>query len=49
MAFMKEFMWDGGIVHLDFVPPMPSKMVEMDEKLAHVVETQPQFCLSGHV
>ncbi len=23
MAFMKEFMWDGGVVHLDFVLPMP--------------------------
>lgn len=38
MAFMKEFMWDGGIVHLDFVPPNAiENELEMDEKLAHVV------------
>lgn len=38
MAFMKEFMWDGGVVHLDFVPPNAiENELEMDEKLAHVV------------
>jgi cytochrome c peroxidase len=38
MAFMKEFMWDGGVVHLDFVPPNAiENPLEMDEKMAHVV------------
>lgn len=38
MAFMKEFMWDGGIVHLDFVPPNAiENVLEMDDKLANVV------------
>ncbi|MCB9340415.1 MAG: c-type cytochrome [Lewinellaceae bacterium] len=38
MAFMKEFFWDGGGIHLDFVPPNAiENPLEMDEKLAHVV------------
>lgn len=38
MAFMREFMWDGGIVHLDFVPPNAiENELEMDDKLANVV------------
>ena len=38
MAFMKEFFWDGGGVHLDFVPPNAiENPLEMDEKLAQVV------------
>ncbi|PIQ47438.1 MAG: cytochrome-c peroxidase [Cytophagales bacterium CG12_big_fil_rev_8_21_14_0_65_40_12] len=39
MAFLKEFFWDGGVTHLDFVPINAiESQVEMDEKLAHVVE-----------
>lgn len=38
MAFMKEFMWDGGVYHLDFAPPNAiENPLEMDEKMAHVV------------
>ncbi|MBK8852428.1 MAG: c-type cytochrome [Saprospiraceae bacterium] len=38
MAFMKVFMWDGGVVHLDFVPPNAiENPLEMNEKMAHVV------------
>ncbi|MBK8492019.1 MAG: c-type cytochrome [Saprospirales bacterium] len=39
MAFMKEFLWDGGGIHLDFVPPNAiENPVEMNETLAHVVQ-----------
>lgn len=38
MAFMKEFMWDGGVHHLDFAPPNAiENPLEMDEKMVHVV------------
>lgn len=38
MAFMKEFMWDGGVHHLDFAPPNAiENPLEMDEKMARVV------------
>ena len=38
MAFMQEFFWDGGVVHLDFVPPNAiENELEMDDKLANVV------------
>jgi cytochrome c peroxidase len=38
MAFMKEFMWDGGVYHLDFAPPNAiENPLEMDEKLANVI------------
>lgn len=38
MAFMKEFMWDGGVYHLDFAPPNAiENPLEMDEKMAKVV------------
>lgn len=38
MAFMKEFMWDGGVHHLDFAPPNAiENPLEMDEKMSHVV------------
>jgi cytochrome c peroxidase len=39
MAFMKEFLWDGGVVHLDFLPPFAiENELEMDETLLHVVQ-----------
>lgn len=38
LAFTKEFMWDGGIAHLDFVPINAiTSGFEMDETLAGVV------------
>lgn len=38
MAFLKEFMWDGGVIHLDFAPPNAiENPLEMDEKMARVV------------
>lgn len=38
MAFMAEFLWDGGIVHLDFVPPNAiENELEMDIPLASVI------------
>lgn len=38
MAFMKEFMWDGGVYHLDFAPPNAiENPLEMDEKMERVV------------
>ena len=38
MAFMQEFMWDGGVFHLDFAPPNAiENELEMDEKLSHVL------------
>lgn len=38
MAFMKEFMWDGGVYHLDFAPPNAiENPLEMDEKMGNVV------------
>jgi cytochrome c peroxidase len=38
MAFMKEFMWDGGVHHLDFAAPNAiTNPLEMDETLSHVV------------
>lgn len=39
MAFMKEFFWDGGVTHLDFVPINAIESeVEMDESLENVVK-----------
>ncbi len=39
MAFMKEFFWDGGVPHLDFVPTNAiENPLEMDETLIHVVQ-----------
>ncbi|MEM8524481.1 MAG: cytochrome c peroxidase [Bacteroidota bacterium] len=39
MAFMREFFWDGGVVHLDFVPPNAiENKLEMDEKMTNVVQ-----------
>jgi cytochrome c peroxidase len=39
MAFQKDFFWDGGVKHLDFVPINAiTSEVEMDETLAAVVE-----------
>lgn len=38
LAFMKEFFWDGGVTHLDFVPPNAIEAdFEMDETLGNVV------------
>jgi len=38
MAFMREYFWDGGVTHLDFVPINAIQSdVEMDESLANVV------------
>lgn len=38
MAFMNGFFWDGGGIHLDFVPPNAIESeLEMNEKLSHVV------------
>ena len=38
VAWSKNFMWDGGVNHLDVQPLAPlSNAVEMDETLAHVV------------
>ncbi len=38
MAFMKEFMWDGGVIHLDFAPPNAiENPLEMDETLEAVI------------
>lgn len=39
LAWNKNFMWDGGVNHLDMQPLNPIQSpVEMDESLAHVVE-----------
>lgn len=39
LAFFKEFFWDGGVTHLDFVPINAIEAhFEMNETLAHVVE-----------
>lgn len=39
MAFLKEFFWDGGVTHLDFVPINAIESeVEMDESLENVVK-----------
>ena len=39
MAFMKEFMWDGGVIHLDFAPPNAiENPLEMDISMAEVVK-----------
>ena len=38
MAFFSEFVWDGGIIHLDFVPPNAiENPLEMNESLSHVM------------
>ncbi|MFZ1496801.1 MAG: cytochrome c peroxidase [Saprospiraceae bacterium] len=38
MAFQKEFLWDGGVSHLDFVPVFAiENQKEMGEELSHVV------------
>lgn len=38
MAFQRDFFWDGGVKHLDFVPINAiTNEVEMGESLAHVV------------
>ncbi|MDF9798964.1 cytochrome c peroxidase [Catalinimonas alkaloidigena] len=39
LAFMREFFWDGGVTHLDFVPTNAIENAqEMDESLANVVD-----------
>jgi cytochrome c peroxidase len=39
MAWNKNFMWDGGIIHLDLLPITPiTNPVEMDETVANVLE-----------
>ncbi len=39
LAWNKDFLWDGGVNHLDMQPLNPIQSpVEMDESLAHVVE-----------
>lgn len=39
MAFLKEFFWDGGVTHLDFVPINAIESeIEMDESLENVVK-----------
>jgi cytochrome c peroxidase len=39
MAFQRDFFWDGGVKHLDFVPINAiTSEIEMGESLAHVVE-----------
>lgn len=39
MAFMNEFFWDGGVVHLDFVPTNAiENPLEMNETLSNVVQ-----------
>ncbi len=39
LAFMKEFFWDGGVTHLDFVPINAIESdVEMNETLAEVIK-----------
>jgi cytochrome c peroxidase len=38
LAFMKEFFWDGGVTHLDFVPLTAIESeVEMDEEIENVI------------
>lgn len=44
LAFMKEFFWDGGVTHLDFVPLNAIESeVEMDEEIGNVIAK-----LNGH-
>jgi cytochrome c peroxidase len=39
VAWSKNFMWDGGVNHLDMQPLAPlSNVVEMDENLGHVIK-----------
>ncbi|MEM8967020.1 MAG: cytochrome c peroxidase [Bacteroidota bacterium] len=39
LAFKREFFWDGGVTHLDFVPTNAiENELEMDESLANVVD-----------
>lgn len=39
LAWQKEFMWDGGVIHLDLFPPSPIEAHnEMDEKLPNVLQ-----------
>ena len=39
MAFMKEFFWVGGVVHLDFVPPNAiTSPFEMDDSISNVIQ-----------
>lgn len=39
MAFMKSFLWDGGVFDLDFFSIMPiTNPVEMDETMANVID-----------
>ncbi len=38
MAFLREFFWDGGVTHLDFVPINAIESeVEMDDELVNVI------------
>ncbi len=38
LAFIKEFFWDGGVTHLDFVPLNAIESeVEMDEEIVNVI------------
>ncbi len=39
LAFMREFFWDGGVTHLDFVPTNAlENELEMDESLGNIVD-----------
>ncbi len=39
LAFMKNFFWDGGVVHVDFIPLNAiENPVEMDESTGNVIE-----------
>lgn len=39
LAFMKEFFWDGGVTHLDFVPLNAiENELEMDEQIEQVIQ-----------
>lgn len=39
LAFMKNFFWDGGVIHVDFIPPNAiTNPLEMDDELANVVQ-----------
>lgn len=39
MAFRKDFLWDGGVAHLDFIPPFAIENPrEMDQTLSAVIQ-----------
>ncbi len=39
LAFIRNFFWDGGVIHVDFIPVNAiTNPLEMDEDLSHVIE-----------